>query len=202
MNSSSVNATFIKDQSLLISDSRRRERRQLLYPQLTFSCNGSVSKWIYGAVDRSATGELPEIQIWRQTDTDTYTKQTFSRVSANETEPGTNIHEYYPETPLEFQEGDILGYFQPDEDDSQIVLYAQRESGPTNLRVDENNVDIAPITVTISELREEGGNDYPLISLEISEYIYLLILIIVSIIYQFISHFSHLLQYFLCRHYH
>ena len=118
----------------------------------------------------SGTGELPEIQIWRQTDTDTYTKQNFSRVSANETEPGTNIHEYYPETPLEFQEGDILGYFQPDEPVSQIILYAQRESGPTNLRVD-SNVDIAPIAVTISELREEGGNDYPLISLEISKYI-------------------------------
>ena len=117
----------------------------------------------------SGTGELPEIQIWHQTDTDTYTKQTFSRVSANETEPGTNIHEYYPETPLEFQEGDILGYFQPDEDDSQIVLYAQRESGPTNLRVD-GIVDIASIVVTTSELQEEWNN-YPLISLEISKYV-------------------------------
>ena len=134
---------------------------------MKFSCNGSVTKWIYGAVDRSVTGKLPEIQIWHQTDTDTYTKQTFSRVSANETEPGTNIHEYYPETPLEFQEGDILGYFQPRNDDSQIILYAQRESGPTNLHVD-GNVDIAPIAVTISELREEW-NDYPLISLELSK---------------------------------
>ena len=196
MNSiSSVNATFIKDRSLLISDSRCRNQRQFLYPELKFSCNGSVTKWIYGAVDRSATGELPEIQIWRQTDTDTYTKQTFSRVSANETKPGTNIHGYYPETPLEFQEGDILGYFQPDEDDSQIVLYAQRESGPTNLRV-MGNVDIAPITVTISELQEERGNDYPLISLEISMYSYILNLhgINLQSIYSQI--------FFLYRHYH
>ena len=118
----------------------------------------------------SGKGELPEIQIWRQTDIDTYTKQNFSCVSANETEAGTNIHEYYPETPLEFQEGDILGYFQPDEDDSQIVLYGQRESGPTNLRV-QGNVDIAPITLTISELQEGLGNDYPLISLEISKHV-------------------------------
>ena len=29
------------------------------------------------------------------------------------------------------------------------------------------------ITVTISELQEEGGNDYPLISLEISLYSYI-----------------------------
>ena len=135
------------------------------------SCNGSVTKWIYGAVDRSATGELPEIQIWRQTDTDAYTKQTFSRVSANETEPGTNIHEYYPETPLEFQEGDILGYFQPDESNSQIVLYAQRRSGPNNLEVHE--VDIAPTTLTLPELTTIA-NHYPLISLEISEYVYFL----------------------------
>ena len=71
---------------------------------------------------------------------------------------------------MEFQEGDVLGYFQPIEGDSQIVLYAQRESGPTNLRV-KGNVDIAPITVTISDLQEEGGNDYPLISLEISKYV-------------------------------
>ena len=118
----------------------------------------------------SGTGELPEIQIWRQTDTHAYTKQNFSCVSANETEPGTNIHEYYPEIPLQFQEGDILGYFQPDEDDSQIVLYGQRESGPTNLRV-RGNVDIAPTTVTISNLQEDPGNDYPLISLEISKYV-------------------------------
>ena len=118
----------------------------------------------------SGTGELPEIQIWHQIDTDTYTKQTCSRVSANETEPGTNIHEYYPETPLEFQEGDILGYFQPREFDSQIVLYAQRESGPTNLRV-QGLLDTAPNTVTISELLALGGNDYPLISLEISKYV-------------------------------
>ena len=71
---------------------------------------------------------------------------------------------------MEFQEGDILGYFQPRERDSQIVLYAQRESGPTNLRV-MGMVNTAPITVNISELQEEGGNDYPLISLEISKYV-------------------------------
>ena len=46
-----------------------------------------------------------------QNDTDIYTKQAFSRVSANETEPGTNIHEYYPETPLESRKGIYLGIF-------------------------------------------------------------------------------------------
>ena len=71
---------------------------------------------------------------------------------------------------MEFQEGDILGYFQPRRDDSQIVLYGQRLSGPTNLHVDgyANN---APITVTLSKLQDLKGNDYLLISLEISKYV-------------------------------
>ena len=71
---------------------------------------------------------------------------------------------------MEFQEGDILGYFQPRRDDSQIVLYDQRLSGPTNLHVDGYPAN-APITVIISELEEKEGNDYPLISLEISKYV-------------------------------
>ena len=71
---------------------------------------------------------------------------------------------------MEFQEGDILGYFQPRRDDSQIVLYDQRLSGPTNLHVDRYLAN-APITVIISELEEKEGNDYPLISLEISIYV-------------------------------
>ena len=71
---------------------------------------------------------------------------------------------------MEFQEGDILGYFQPRRDDSQIVLYDQRISGPTNLHVDRYLAN-APITVIISKLEEKEGNDYPLISLEISKYV-------------------------------
>ena len=67
---------------------------------------------------------------------------------------------------MEFQEGDILGYFQPHEIESQIVLYGQRLSGPTNLYVGGDASSVA-----ISKLEEKEGNDYPLISLEISKYV-------------------------------
>ena len=56
-------------------------------------------------------------------------------------------------------------------------------------------MDIAPIAVIISEL-QEGGNDYPLISLEISMYSYIYYILIISILCQ--SHLSHLLQIFFC----
>ena len=110
---------------------------------------------------------LPELQIWRPSISDEYVKQGFSLVIANETVPGSNVHEYYLDIPLQFMQGDVFGLFQPREDDSAVAVYAQRESGPDNYRVDEPNVDDASTMLTLSELRLEGGNDFPLVSLEL-----------------------------------
>ena len=51
---------------------------------MKFSCIGSVTKWIYGAVDQNrSTGDLPELQIWHQTCPNSYNKQGSSLVPAN-----------------------------------------------------------------------------------------------------------------------
>ena len=82
---SSINATVIKENALLIHEVRQAgERRQYIYPEMKFSCYGSVTKWIYGAVDQNrSTGDLPELQIWRQTCPNNYNKQGSSLVTAN-----------------------------------------------------------------------------------------------------------------------
>ena len=36
-------------------------------------------------------------------------------------------------TPLEFQEGHIFGVHIPDDNNTQLCLYEQRDSGPLNL---------------------------------------------------------------------
>ena len=169
--SSSINATVIKENALLIHEVRKPgQRRQYIYPEMKFSCNGSVTKWIYGAVDQNkATEDLPELQIWRQTGSNSYNKQGSSLVTVNST-GNLNVHEYYPATPLEFQEGDIFGVHVPRDEDSKLFLYEQENSGPLNLRID--NVD-SPAPSTIGEeLRPEGANDFPLVTLEISKFLY------------------------------
>ena len=100
--SSSINTTVIKENALLIHEVRQTgQRRQYIYPEMKFSCNGSVTKWIYGAVDQNrSTEDLPELQIWRQTGPNSYNKQGSSLVTANST-GNLNVHEYYPITPLE-----------------------------------------------------------------------------------------------------
>ena len=167
--SSSINATVIKENALLIHEVRQpRDRRQYIYPEMKFPCNGSVIKWIYGAVDQNrAAGHLPELQIWRQTGPNSYNKQGSSLVTVNST-GNLNVHEYYPVTALEFQEGDIFGVHIPQDSSSQLWLYEQRESGPLNLRIDGGNVD-SPAPSTINEaLRTEGANDFPLVTVIIS----------------------------------
>ena len=166
--SSSINATVIKENALLIHEVRQAgERRQYIYPEMKFSCNGSVTKWIYGAIDQNrSTGDLPELQIWRQTGPNSYNKQGSSLVTAN-ISIAPNVYEYYPVTPLEFQEGDILGLHVCDNNNSQLCLYEQKESGPLNLLID-NEVNSLPSSTINGILTTDEANNFPLVTVIIS----------------------------------
>ena len=165
---SSVNATLIQQNALLIHESRNRERRQYIYPEMRFTCNGTITKWIYGGEQQQPSGTmLPELQIWRQLGTDNYNKIGSSLVTAD-TLIGTNLYEFIFQTPLEFQVGDIFGVHIPRRGESNLILYQQRESGPLNLRV-SGNVDSALSTVT-EVLQTESRNYFPLVTVEISKY--------------------------------
>ena len=165
--SSSVNATLIKENALLIHETKATDSRQYIYSEMKFSCNGSVTKWIYGAVDQNkSTGDLPELQIWRQTGPNSYNKQGSSLVTANISE-APNVYEYYPVTPLEFQEGDIFGVHIPDDNNSQLCLYEQIESGPLNLCIDNEVNSPAPSTINGIFTTDEANN-FPLVTVIIS----------------------------------
>ena len=161
---SSVNATVIQQNALLIHESRNRDESQYIYPEMRFTCNGTITKWIYGGEQQPSGTMLPELQIWRQLGTDNYNKIGSSLVTAN-TSIGTNLYEFIPQTPLEFQEGDIFGIHTTDRSESQLNLYQQRESGPINLQERAN----FPSSTITTELRKDR-NDFPLVTVEISKY--------------------------------
>ena len=136
---------------------------------MLFSCNGSITKWIYGGIvnGNNPPNKLPELQIWRQT-TDGYTKIGFSSVNVG-TMIGTNLYEFIPQTPLEFQEGDIFGVYIPRTSQSAFSLYEQQESGPLNRYIGSMNPDLS--TITESALLSDPNNDFPLVAVEISKII-------------------------------
>ena len=143
-----------------INDAKKRDREQRLFPDITFTCNGSITKWIVGAKTENSD-LLPELQIWRNNGGTSYTKANFSLIPSNATVIGNNVVEYIPNPPLEFQEGDILGVYQPRQQDSALVVYYQERDGPANY---EGNSAQSDVTL---------GNpinqyDYPLVTVEIN----------------------------------
>ena len=137
----------------------KSKRQQRLFPDITFTCNGSITKWIVGAKYENHA-KLPELQIWRTTGENSYTKANFSQLPSN-TLSGA-VAEYTLSTPLEFQEGDILGVYQPKNMESALVVYYQERDGPVNY--EEGNSTHSTVTLETSN----NEYDYPLVTVEIS----------------------------------
>jgi hypothetical protein len=157
---------LIKTRSLEINSVRSRSsrsERQYLYPQMNFSCSGSITKWIYGGLEESPSGISPELQIWYQVGIENYIKRGFTLATSNTQSMGTNV--YSLESQLDFHEGDFLGIYYPKESETQIELYDQERSGPMNLRM-SGMIDEPPSIIN-EDLRTEGSNSFPLVSVEI-----------------------------------
>ena len=143
---------------------RVRPGSQFLYPEMIFSCNGFVTKWIFGAGNRGDEVH-PELQIWRQLSPNNYTKIGSSSVNAG-TMIGTNLYEFIPQAPLDFKEGDIFGAFIPSDVASRgLVLNEQKGSGPINMQI--KDLTSPPSTLHSSSL-SFANNDFPLVTVEIS----------------------------------
>ena len=132
---------------------------------MIFSCNRSVVKWIYaGEIVNNSDEQQPELQIWRRINSD-YVKVGSSLVNAN-TMIGTNLYEFVPQTPLQFQESDIFGVHIPSSHQSQMRLHEQIESGPNNILISTSD---ALSQIIASDLMIPIYNNFPLITVEIGK---------------------------------
>ena len=97
-------------------------QQQRIIPQLNFTCNGSITKWIFAASWNGGTNRdlYPELQIWRPIGSGSYMKIQSSTV--NSARDFTNRYEYIPNPPLDFQVGDIVGIYQPLQSRSRLYL--------------------------------------------------------------------------------
>ena len=105
---------------------------QGIFPEVNFTCSGTIQSWIFGALEQSNGQLLPELQIWRPDGGDgSYTK--VESISTNSTritlveEGQTGLYQYPLSSPLHFQAGDILGYYQPARMNSQWLLRLEQE---------------------------------------------------------------------------
>ena len=107
-----------------------------------------------------------ELQLWQITSGNNYIKRNFSIIDHINTTTNNNVYEYSLNPPLEVQEGDVLGVFQPRENDSPITIYFQEGSGPFNYG--DENIDDAFASLTVDDPLYQ--NDYPLVSVILGEF--------------------------------
>ena len=101
-----------------IRDTTDRGNIQGIFPEVDFTCNGSLQGWVLGA-RWEGHEEYIELQIWRPSGDGVYTKVGYTTIIVN---GPAKLYEYPLSTPLAFQAGDVLGYYQPEGSRSQLRL--------------------------------------------------------------------------------
>ena len=116
-------------------------RRQQITPDIKFTCDGMITKWIVGADRRNDHDNFyPELQIWRNNGNDVYRKINGTLINVV-TENMDRVYEYDNFSPIPFQAGDILGMFTPRNFLSKLLLRAEDGRGPTNYYIATSDSD-------------------------------------------------------------
>ena len=120
-----------------------------LLPDESFSCSGTMTGLLFVGTYRTGGGRnlYPEIQIWRNSGSNTYTRQGSEMIelAAGVFSPD-GVLQYNLTTPISYQSGDVLGVYQPKEEKSVVRVYYE-SSASTTYRMNQNNPK-SPINLT------------------------------------------------------
>ena len=93
---------------------------QWIFPGATFTCNGNIQGWIFGAQFGLNTSSSMELQIWRPTGAKgSYTKVWKTVVSERN---ASNTYYHLLPSAFSFRAGDVLGYYQPSRSKLLLLL--------------------------------------------------------------------------------
>ena len=139
---------------------------QAIVPGMTFKCSGSISSWTFGAGWHGSgnTESYTELQIWRSSGDGSYTKVGSTTIMTEENT--TQLYEYPLSSPLPFQEGDILGYYQPSLSRSQLRLQFGFGYGHRLYYTNDVNSSASHFSMDHLNVRGTTNQFHPLISVE------------------------------------
>ena len=136
---------------------------QVLVPYSNFTCDGNILNWRFAAEWEGNSPLYTELQIWRSTGSGSFTKVGSTTIMVEEEDP-TRLYQYPLSSPLAFQAGDILGYFQGASSMSQLRLLSEDVgSGHLQYYSSQNN---PASQFTINEMIDHY---HPLIHVETGE---------------------------------
>ena len=130
-----------------------REGRQIIMPNLNFSCNGRITGVTANMYSITRFGSLPVFQVWHPLSPGLNVYSKIGQVQFEAPE-GENITRVYISTvsltgndQIEFQSGDVIGCYQPfnsrytvgANNDTNYTSYFTRSSSLTTTAINVNN---------------------------------------------------------------
>ena len=118
------------------NDNNKLDNSFILLPGDSFNCSGTMTGLLLvGDVRKimASRNQYPEIHIYRNTGGDAYeyTRQGSQVIELAEGDFSSDgVLQYNLTTPISFQNGDVLGFYQPPEGDSVVRVY-YREAAVT-----------------------------------------------------------------------
>ena len=146
--------------------------RQQITPDMKFTCDGMITKWIITAFVQSEENHRPELQVWRNIGNDVYQK-----INGTFIEPATlidnsnSIYEYNSFSPIPVKSGDILGIFIPASALSRLALLSENTDSPTNYYLPTGQTSEPPHdTINIQSIPPVNEAEYwPMVTVEIGK---------------------------------
>ncbi len=128
---------------------------QRIFPNISFTCEGYVYKWIIGGLNVSGV-DYPKLRIGREDELSL--KEAITLVPSKAINTGPNVYEYYHDPPLFVRDGDVLIMAHFGYSDVNDIVFYQEVSGPDNYHL---------TGITFGKVEE---NVFPLISVVVGEY--------------------------------
>ena len=119
-----------------VDSARNKAQRQQITPDMKFTCDGLITKWIVGARWSLTDDFYPELQVWRNVENNVYHKINGTFLNAQSI---NKIYKYEHFSPIPIQAGDVLGAFVPFHLRARLRLVSERDRGPTNYYVQTSN---------------------------------------------------------------
>ena len=143
---------------------------QQITPDINFTCDGLITKWIIGAGWLDNGNSYPELQVWRNVGNDVYRKINGTVIDIT-TQSSTRIYEYDTFSPIPVLAGDILGMFQPEFDISQLGLWSERDNGPLTyyLPTDDTATESPFPLIDMPNMLLLSSQYHPLVTVEMSK---------------------------------
>ena len=135
-----------------------------LTPDMRFTCNGMVTKWIIAANVNSDKPHTAELQLWRNTTNGVYERKNGTQITM--TASPRAVYEFDNFSPIPFQAGDFLGLYLPLSE--VITLYSEDTNSIINYYIG-TGWSHDPLSSKINRTSLASSYFHPMVSVEISE---------------------------------